>query len=261
MSSEYRFLRFEVVGIATIAFVLIGIFPMLEHTFATSLLENMNAALAVVAGLFLLSLPLGYGQHQLVVNLHRSAKSKRAVFEVLEDLVVEVEDSYKENGGKNQPFFQKLDNVRKNSLLTALLDLCIYSNNGRIDPSVFVRLSDRWSHFYARRAVGKYAPIHSFALWIILLILGYLASWPLSFQLQNFIWAGLWWVVVFGYIGPKIDFYSKKVWFEISFLETSVALANRDRVLEEISPVVTSMIDHPEYVEKGESYAGALYRF
>jgi hypothetical protein len=262
MSAEYRFLRFEIVGIATIAFLLIGIFPMLDSTFLSSLLARMDASLAIVAGLFLLSLPLGYVEHQLVVNAYRSPGSKRAVFEVLEDMVVEIEESYKKNEKTaKQCFFQELDSVRKNSFLTILLDFCIYSNTARVNSSVFSRLSDRWSHFYARRAVGKYAPMFSIVLWIILLILGLLVSWPLSFQLQNFVLAGLWWITVFWLIGGKIDSYSKKIWFEISFLETSIVLANRDKILNEISPVVISMIEHPEYVEKGESYAHVLYRF
>ena len=262
MSAEYRFLRFEVVGIATIAFLVIGIFPMLDYTFVSSLLTDLNASLAIIAGLFLLSLPLGYGQHQLVVNAYRSPESKRAVFEVLEDMVLEIEESYKEKiETAKQPFFKDLDRVRKNSFLTALLDFCIYSNSALTNSSVFSRLSDRWSHFYARRAVGKYAPLFSLAIWIIVLVLGYLASWPFNFQLFNFGGAGLWWIFVFWQIGGKIDSYSKKVWFEISFLETSIVLANRDKILTEISPVVISMIEHPEYVEKGESYARSLYRF
>jgi len=261
MPAEYRFLRFEVVGIATIAFLLIGILPMLEDAFVSSLLTDMNASLAVVAGLFLLSLPLGYGEHQLVVNIYRSHERKRAVFELLKDLVLEAEESYKKNGKiAKQPLLQSLDNVRKNSFLTVLLDLCVYTGNSCIDPNIFSRLSDRWSHFYARRAVGKYAPIFSFALWIIVLILGFLFPWPFSFEIQNFIMAILWWITVFGLIGRKIDSYSKKIWYEISFLETSIVLVNKDKISSIISKIVRSMIEHPEYVEKGESYGMAIYR-
>ena len=261
MPAEYRFLRFEVVGIATIAFLLIGILPLLEDTFVSSLLTDMNASLAVVAGLFLLSLPLGYGQHQLVVNVYRSHERKRAVFEVLKDLVLEAEESYKKSGktGK-EPFFQSLNHIRKNSFLTALLDLCVYSGSSHIDPDIFSRLSDRWSHFYARRAVGKYAPISSLLLWIIVLILGFISSWPFNFQTENFFIAILWWITVFGLIGRKIDSYSKKLWFEISFLETSIVLANKDKISDTISQVVSLMIEHPEYVESGESYGMAIYR-
>lgn len=261
MPAEYRFLRFEVVGIATIAFLLVGILPLLEDTFVSSLLTDMNGSLAIIAGLFLLSLPLGYGQHQLVVNIYRSHQRKRSVFEVLEDLVLEAEESYKKNDKTaKQPFFKSLNHVRKNSFLTALLDLCVYSGNSYINPGIFSRLSDRWSHFYARRAVGKYAPIFSFLLWIIALILGFLSSWPFNFQAQNFIMAILWWIVVFGLIGRKIDSYSKKIWFEISFLETSIVLVNKDKILGMISKVVNQMIEHPEYAEKGESYEMAIYR-
>jgi len=67
--------------------------------------------------------------------------------------------------------------------------------------------------------------------------------------------------VVFVLIGRKIDSYSRKVWFEISFLETSIVLAKREEIIDILSKVVIPMIEHPEYVEKGESYWGALYRF
>lgn len=254
MPAEYRFLRFEVVGIATIAFLLIGILPLLEYAFVSSLLTDMNASLAVVAGLFLLSLPLGYGQHQLVVNVYRSHQRKRAVFEVLEDLVLEAEESYKKKRKPvKQPFFKSLNPMRKNTFLTALLDLCVYSGSSYIDPDIFSRLSDRWSHFYARRAVGKYAPRHSLLLWIIVFILGFFSSWPLNFQVPNLIMVILWWFVVFELIGRKIDSYSMKIWFEISFLETSIVLANKDKISDTISKVVSSMIEHPEYVETGVS--------
>lgn len=255
MSAEYRFLRFEIVGITTIAFLLVGILPMLEMDFISQLLTDMNGSLAIITGLFLLALPLGYGQHQLVVNKYRSSEKKRAVFEVLEDLVLDAEESYGKSGKqKNQPFFKVLNNVNKNSFLTALLDLCVYSTNSSINSDVFGRLGDRWSHFYARKAVGKYAPISSFVSWFMFLILGHFVSLPFNVHVLTLVIALFWWVIVFRIIGPVIDSYSKKIWFEISYLETSIVLVNKEEISKKVSEIVGSMIAHPEYVEKGKSY-------
>lgn len=259
LSAEYRFLRFEVVGIATISFLLIGLLPMLESSVITFFLVNMNGALAVIAGLFLLSLPLGYGQHQMVVNVYRSHKKRRAVFQALEDMVHEAEKNLKIEKGQKS-LIQSLNDKRKNSFLTAILDVCLFSKQSSVDSEIYSRISDRWSHFYARRAVGKYAPMSSFMMWIILLIIGYFALWPLKFQLENFAIAAVWWLTVFWLIGRKIDSYSEKIWFEISYLESSVVLANKEKMQELVSKVVGEMVKNPDYVEKGESYGMAFYK-
>ena len=106
MSVEYRFLRFEVVGIATIVFTIGGILPLLDNAFLASWITDADAALATVAGLFLLSLPLGYGEHQLVVNVYRSHKRTRTVFKVLEEIVLEAQSSC--NTSKEKPFLTPL---------------------------------------------------------------------------------------------------------------------------------------------------------
>lgn len=263
MSAEFRFLRFEIVGIATIAFLVIGILLMLESSVIVSFVEDMNGSLAVIAALFIISLPLGYGQHQLVVNVYRSHEKKRAVFDLLEDMVEEAERSIgqKEEIGQNSLIQQlNANSKRKNSFLNAILDVCLYANQSLVNPGVHERISNRWSFFYARRAVGKYAPVFSLGLWIILLLTGFFASWPFRFQLENFAMAALWWIVVFGLIGRKIDSYSEKLWFEISYLETSVILASKDKIQGVVSNIVEEMIKHPEYFEKGESYGMAFYK-
>ena len=258
MSVEYRFLRFEVVGIATITFLTIGVIPLLDTTSVLSWVSDADAALAVVAGLFLLSLPLGYGEHQLVVNVYRSHKIKRAVFDILEDMVLEAEKSC--DISTRGPFFESFDELRKNSFLTSLLDLCVYSKETATHQDIFVRLSDRWSHFYARRAVGRYAPVISVVLWILVTAIGYVCSWPIIFQLPNFVISIVWWVLVFLLCIYLIDSYAKKIWLEISFLESSIVLANRDKISPIITEIVSSMIEHPEYIEKGESYGTAIYK-
>jgi len=258
MSAEYRFLRFEVVGIATIVFLSLGMIPFLSASWVSSWISDADAALAVVAGLFLFSLPLGYWEHQLVVDVYRSPKENRRVYGILEKFVLSTQESIKT---ATKPFFEKFDSISKNAFLTTLLDLCIYSNKAQVDPNIFNRLGDRWSHFYARRAVGRYAPFISIGLWGLALFLGYLFSWPLVYQLSSFVLSAVLWVTIFVLSHYVINRYAEKIWEEISFLEFSVVLANREKIEPIIQRVVSYLIEHPEYIERKESYGVALLKF
>jgi len=258
VSSEYRFLRFEVVGIATIVFLLIGIAPLVDKNWLTTSLANTETSLAVVAALFLISLPLGYWEHQLVVNVYRSHKKERRVFKILKDNVLEIERTHTTQTKK--PFFGTLDEKMKNALLTSLLDVYVYANSS-ISPEIFGRLSDRWSHFYARRAVGRYAPIISLLFWAVAVILGYLLKWPLVFQLENFVVSILWWVVIFILCIVLIDIYAQKLWEEICFLEESIVLADvKGKAGKTVETIISSMMEHPDYYAKNDSYGGAIFK-
>jgi hypothetical protein len=237
--------------------LIVGILPILQSASLISWVSDADTALAIVAGLFLLSLPLGYVEHQMVVNVYRSHKISRAVFKILEDMVLEAQDSC---NASEKPFFRSFDDLRKNSFLTSLLDLCVYSRRSTAETNIFNRLSERWSHFYARRSVGRYAPIVSVTLWMLLVVIGYIFSWPIVFRPINFGISIILWVVIFILCVFLIDSYAKKIWLEISFLETSIVLANRDEVEPIIKRIVSFIIDHPEYIERGESYGRAIYR-
>ena len=231
---------------------------MLESTFVSSLLEDLEASLAVVAGLFLLSLPLGYCEHQWVVNVYRSEKAIRTVHKILKDMVLKVQESYETE--KEKPFFTKLNDLEENSFLTALLDLSIYSKSAPIDTTVFTRLSDRWSHFYARRAVGRLAPIVSVTLFAVGLIVGQFLSWPFVFQWPNFLGSLLIWVLIFVFCLCVIDSYSKKLQLEIGYLESAVVLANEDEIKKRVSEIVSLMIENPEYIKQVAYYGTAIWR-
>lgn len=231
---------------------------MLETTFLSSILENLEASLAIVAGLFLLSLPLGYCAHQWVVNVYRSEKATRTVHNVLKDMVLEAQESHETE--KEKPFFSKFNASEENSFLTALLDLCIYSTNSPLDPTVSTRLSDRGSHFYARRAVGRLAPIISVILFVAILIVGQVLSWPLVFQWPNALGSLLIWVLIFVFCLLVIDSYSKKIQLEIGYLETAAVLANKDEMEKIISRIVGLMIEHSEYIKQVARYGTAIWR-
>lgn len=258
MSSEYRFLRFEVVGIATIVFLFIGIAPLVDRNWVATNFANTETSLAVVAALFLISLPLGYWEHQLVVNVYRSHKKERRVFKILEANVLEIEKTHTTQTKK--PFFGTLDEKMKNALLTSLLDVYVYANSS-ISSEIFGRLSDRWSHFYARRAIGRYAPIISLLFWVVAVILGYLLGWPLIFQIENFAMSIVWWVVIFILCIILIDLYAQKLWEEMCFLEESIVLADRGgKAGKAVEAIISSMMEHPDYYAKNDSYGGAIFK-
>ena len=59
MVSEYRFLRFEIVGLATIFFYITIMLPV-AFTLLRANVRDLGTSFALVSGLFLLSVPLGY---------------------------------------------------------------------------------------------------------------------------------------------------------------------------------------------------------
>lgn len=256
MSEEYRFLRFEVVGIATIVFILVEMAPLLDSASLAVWMSDLDTSLAFVTGLFLLSLPIGYAEHQIVVNIYRSHKKPRKAFEILEDIVLETQEAHKDDSKK--PFFTEFDAMEKNSFLTSLLDLCIYSRKSVARASIYDRLSGRWSHFYARRAVGRYAPIFSILIWISIVVSGYLLSWPIIFEPAKLALSIIFWIVLFVLCVLVIDRYANKIWLEISYLETSILMASRDEVKKIVSKIVSLMIEHPQYIKQGESYGAVL---
>lgn len=261
MSSEYRFLRFEIVGLATLVFLLIGLSPMIKLEAVTGSLENVSTSISIIAGLFLFSIPLGYWEHQLVVNIYRSEKQNRLAHLFLRDLVLEAQESDKAK--KSKTFFDSLSPLGRSALLTGLLDMCIYSRKSVASADIYERLGDRWSHFYARRAVGRYAPIASILLWGVALILGYFFSWPMSymFEWQRILISVALWIAIFASSIRIIDNYSGKIWAEINFIESGIVLSNKEENRRIVSEVVKSLAEHPEYIQQAEkSYGISLYK-
>jgi len=95
MSTRYRFLRFESVGITIILFVILGLLPFYwSNELFSSLGMNIESGVAVIGAIFLLSLPVGYISHQVVVNEYRSEKKKRIMQEILDNLIIDIQNSY-----------------------------------------------------------------------------------------------------------------------------------------------------------------------
>jgi sensor histidine kinase YesM len=235
--------------------------PLLDFEIISSTLNNISTLLSVVGGLFLFSIPLGYWEHQLVVNVYRSEKKPRPAHLYVRDMVLEAQKSIKTK--KKDIFFESFSDRAKNSFLTALVDMCIFSRNSSSDANIYGRLSDRWSHFYARRAVGRYAPIISIVLWTVSLVAAYLCFGPLPFRFgwQNFLVSAIVWMMIFAVSICVIDSYSGKIWAEISFLEGTIVLARKKENSEMIKNVVENAYENPEYIEQAEkSYSTSFYK-
>jgi len=241
--------------------MLVATMPLLDFGIISSTLNNISTLLSVVGGLFLFSIPLGYWEHQLVVNVYRSEKKPRLAHLYVRDMILEAQKSIKT---KNKDiFFESFNDRGRNSFLTALVDMCIFSRNSFSDVGIYGRLSDRWSHFYARRAVGRYAPIVSIVLWAVSLVAAYLyfGALPFQFGWQNFLASAIVWIVIFAVSICIIDSYSGKIWAEISFLEGAIVLAKKKENSEMIRNVVENVYEHPEYIEQAEkSYGVSLYK-
>jgi hypothetical protein len=259
MSSEYRFLRFEIVGIATLVFFAVGLMPVLNYSELRSVVTDAGAAVTIFGGLFLASLPLGYWEHQLVVNVYRSPSKKRKAFGIIEETVKTIEKEKLVGGG--DAFFQSMGDMEKNALITSLLDICVYCRNSPVEKEIFSRLSDRWSHFYARRAVGSFAPIVSFVLFLTVTLVGYAFSLKyLDFESWKIILSAAWWVFVFAFSKLAIDSYARKLWEEINHLETAIVLANLDEVNKSFGRIVEEFIKNPDLAKKDESYGAAIWK-
>jgi hypothetical protein len=234
MTAEYRFLRFEIAGIITLVFYVFLTWPLVAAIMETTFPQKMEFSLAVVAALFLVSLPLGYWEHQLVVNKYRAEKRDRKAFSVLREILAN--EQFRQGFPQEKNFLQHLDPREESSFLTTVLELCIYSEKMKSSSGLFERLSDRWSHFYARKAVAVYAPLFAVVFWIATVVLGYSSQWPMEF-------GKMWLSVIIGAVVFAVNFalinpYAGKIWLEISFLETELVLANRIDIVSVLSSIV-----------------------
>jgi hypothetical protein len=258
-SSEYRFLRFEIVGISTLVFLAVGLLPIIKYETLRSTIVDAGTAITILGGLFLASLPLGYWEHQLVVNVYRSPRKERKAFRVVENAIKEIEQQKLKAGGT--AFFDAMEDRVKSAFVTSLLDICIYCKDSNIDKDIFGRISDRWSHFYARRSVGSYSPIISFILFLIVIVSGQVFSWTfLVYDLPKISLSAAWWVFIFAFSKFAIDSYGRKLWEEINHLETAIVLANLDKVKAVFESIVTSYMKDSSLSKQDESYGTAIWK-
>jgi hypothetical protein len=261
-SQEYRFLRFEIVGISTLVFLIVGLLPFLRHEILGWTTVDVGTAISIFGALFLASLPLGYWEHQLVVNVYRSPKKRRRAFGVIEKTIKNIENGKLKSGDTGRKaFFDSMNDRVKNAFVTSLLEICIYCKESSIDKDIFDRLTARWSHFYARRAVGSYAPVISFVLFWIAVACGQIFSWSfLTYDTVGILFSAAWWAFIFGFSKIAIDSYARKLWEEINHLETTIVAANLQKVKDAFDRIVSLYMENPELAKEDESYGAAIWK-
>lgn len=229
MTAEYRFLRFEIVGITTMLYTAIVISPVIFNGLLDFISSNVSAALAFIGALFLFSIPIGYIIHQFAVNRYRSPKEHYTFFEKLDKYVQEKIAKTKDVKLKNS--YTKLDELKKSAFLTALLDAILHYEGNGYFGNIYDRIEVRWSHFYARKSVGKYSPLASGVFTILILfILSFTSSWVV-FTLPSIVTSIGIWCLILIFSLTFIEKYSEKIILEIDNLERIVFSSKKQRLI------------------------------
>jgi hypothetical protein len=239
MAADYGFLRFEIVGLSTVIFLSIGILPLVRIGLIAHSLTNVTAALSVLASLLLLSMPIGYWEHQLIVNHYRSENKNRPALLILRDIVSKNPDSVEAK------FLGQLSTKKQNALLTSLIELCIFSEKTEVSENIYERLGDRWSHFYARKGVGILAPVSGLILFLLALAVG-LTFVPSIFLLdwQTILVSTAVWLFIFAFDIAVINPYSEKIWEEICFLESEIILSKKEETKKLVENTILGMAEY-----------------
>ena len=245
MSEEYRFLRFESAGLSTILFLIITMCPLCFDIIKNLIKEDITIIVAIIASIFLLSLPFGYIEHQLVVNKYRSHEINRIIINILNDLVLNAQEKYLQNNN-SKIFFNQFNQKMKISFLTELFDTLLCYNN-KLNDLTKKRLSSLWSHFYARKAVGYYAPIITMIIYIPFFYLN-LFLYGNHINYINIIISVLLLIIIIIIGFTLIDPYTEKLWFEINFLEMSFLLSELNIANKIVEKNVYYLLKHPKYL-------------
>lgn len=240
MAADYGFLRFEIVGLSTVIFLSIGILPLVRLGLIANSLTSVTTALSVLASLLLLSMPIGYWEHQLIVNHYRSEKRDRPALLILRRSSSKTPDPVKE-----KTFFDQLSTKKQNALLTSLMELCIFSEKTEVSDNIYERRGDRWSHFYARKGVGILAPVVGLILFLLALAAG-LIFVPSIFLLnwQTILISTAVWLFVFAFDISVINPYSEKIYEEICFLESEIILSKKDETKKLVEKTILGMAEY-----------------
>lgn len=233
MADEYRFLRFESVGITTIIFLIIGILPVIPISVIESCSRDISGVAAVVGIILLLSLPLGYVSHQVIVNKYRSHTKPRQAHTIIEKMFNEQSNKHY----KKDFFDESFCPMQKIAFITSMIDLILYNKENKTNIEIHERLSSLWSHFYARKAVGSYSQNISFALNTgIYLVLHFLKITTITSRMVilSLIWHGVILIIGRHFINP----YSVKIFLELEYLETEIILSNLIEINKIIKPIV-----------------------
>lgn len=251
MSTEYKFLRFESAGLVTIIYLLISLLPLFLSKILDIITTDVTTVVALIASIFLLSLPLGYIEHQIVVNKYRSYKTKRIMHNILSNAILKIQNA-NNSGDVKKPFFCQFDEKLKISFLTELFDVILSYKDLKTDISIQDRLRNLWSHFYARKAVGVYSPLITTILYIFIIFSAWLNKISMNLSIISIL-TSVGFLISIWLMGILlIDCYSEKIWYEINTLELSFLISEMQNIKPILTKVTLYLMEHPEYLKKKE---------
>ena len=252
MSEKYRFLRFESAGMSTTFYIFLMILPVYWEVIKKTFQSDISGVLGSIATLLLISLPLGYIEHQLVVNRYRSEKNDRLMHTILNNEFNSIIE--KNQKTKTRDIYNDLDAKLKSSFLTSFLDLLTYQKKINTKSDLHDRISSLWSHLYGRKAVGIYAPILSLLFYLLICGIKYYKIINININLNNF-YIGLGigiFILLIGLI--FINPYSKIIWYELNYLEAQFIIIEKEKVHELIISIINELEDNGEImnIKKGK---------
>ncbi len=248
MPAAYRFLRFQIAGVAFFLYWMAFLSPFVSQQTAEVLLSDGGRLIAAVGLLFVFSMPIGYVIHQFAVNRKRSRVHRRSAHDLLESIIDRTNSELLPTDDKNKRF----------QVLDALLTYFSRTPADSPDPaddSIADELDGRWSHFYARIGLGFYSALPALVVALVTLGLSYFLRPDSPWQPVSLLVAGrftaepLSFVVLFLLvaIGAAIilgmNRYLAKLWTEINGIEYMLMLRRHQQVEDTLRNV-----ENPEQV-------------
>ncbi|MEE9236390.1 MAG: hypothetical protein V3U52_01175 [Thermoplasmata archaeon] len=155
MPDTYGFLRFQVAGVAFFLYWMVFLSPFVSGPTVQEILSDGNRLVAGVGLILILGMPVGYVIHQFIVNRYRGEVHRRESHGVLESIIEDTcPDLLPPKGPGDTKRFEVLD-----SLLSFFSSVSASDQSyiRTVEEVISKRLNGRWSHLYARLALGTYS--------------------------------------------------------------------------------------------------------
>ncbi len=238
MPDTYGFLRFQIAGVAFFLYFMLFISPFVSSATTAALYADGNRLIAGVGLVIALGMPIGYIIHQFAVNKYRGEAQRRPAHLLLEKMIEKTSPALLPPSSLPSERFQLVD-----SFLVFFLRLSVSETDTArtVKEEVTEKLDERWSHIYARLAVGTYCV--QAAVWATIVTLA-LSLLPAAFPWQP-LTAGIGGTFV---IGPSqagialglmaatviiigyMNRYVPKLWAEICTMEYTLLLTKTQEV-------------------------------
>lgn len=219
---SYRLLRFELPSFAVFLYVLMLLAPFLLRADISQ--ARVLAILSVAGTIFVASIPIGYLIHQFYVNKYRRKKTKRPSHALLELWIngsISEEDAYR-----------RWTDEKRFTFIDSMLAFSYAVSKESCSKHVSNSLSTRWSHFYARCAIGWHSLVVS-AIIVAAVVLLSEYAFSLGFFLEITcvrVAVSLCLFVAFLIVLLLMNSYIRKLLDEISMIEVNFLLCNEEAI-------------------------------